>query len=40
LHKNPVFLLAGALVFDEKSAEVLLYFGLDCGMLEFFTHGP
>jgi hypothetical protein len=30
--------MAGALIFDEKSAEVLLYFGLDCGMLEFFTH--
>ncbi len=22
----------------KKSAKVLLYFGLDCGMLEFFTH--
>jgi hypothetical protein len=29
--------LAGALLFDEKSAKVLLYFGLDCGMLEFFS---
>jgi hypothetical protein len=29
--------LAGALLFDEKNpAKVLLYFGLDCGMLEFF----
>jgi hypothetical protein len=28
----------GALLFDEKYAKVLLYFGLDCGMLEFFTH--
>jgi hypothetical protein len=28
--------LAGALLFD-KSAKGLLYFGLDCGMLEFFT---
>jgi hypothetical protein len=37
---NPIFLLAGALLFDEKSAEVLLYFGLDCGMLEFFTREP
>jgi hypothetical protein len=27
--------LAGALLFDEKSAEVLLYSGLDCGVLEF-----
>jgi hypothetical protein len=26
--------LAGALLFDEKSAKVLLYFGLDCRMLE------
>ncbi len=24
----------------KKSAKVLLYFGLDCGMLEFFTHEP
>jgi hypothetical protein len=32
--------LAGALLFDEKSAKVLLYFGLGCGMLEFFTHEP
>jgi hypothetical protein len=24
----------------KKSAKVLLYFGLDCGMLEFFTHQP
>jgi hypothetical protein len=39
--KNPVFLLAGALLFDEKkSAKVLLYFGFDCGMLEFCTHEP
>jgi hypothetical protein len=30
--------LAGALLFDEKSAKVLHYFGLDCGMLEFFTY--
>jgi hypothetical protein len=30
--------LAGALLFDEKSAKVLLFFGLDCRMLEFFTH--
>ncbi len=22
----------------EKSAKMLLYFGLDCGMLEFFAH--
>ncbi len=22
----------------KKSTKVLLYFGLDCGMLEFFTH--
>jgi hypothetical protein len=32
--------LAGALLFDEKSAKVLLYFGFDCGMLELFTHEP
>jgi hypothetical protein len=38
--QNPVFLLAGAVLFDEKSAKVLLYFGLDCGMLSFFTHEP
>ncbi len=24
----------------KKSAKVLLYFGLDCGMLEFFTQEP
>jgi hypothetical protein len=24
----------------KKSAKVLLYYGLDCGMLEFFTHEP
>jgi hypothetical protein len=24
----------------KKSAKELLYFGLDCGMLEFFTHQP
>jgi hypothetical protein len=24
----------------KKSAKVLLYFGLDCGKLEFFTHEP
>jgi hypothetical protein len=24
----------------KKSAKVLLYFGLDCGMFEFFTHKP
>jgi hypothetical protein len=24
----------------KKSAKVLLCFGLDCGMLEFFTHQP
>jgi hypothetical protein len=29
--------LAGALLFDEKSAKELLYFGLDCGMMKFFT---
>jgi hypothetical protein len=22
----------------KKSAKMLLYFGVDCGMLEFFTH--
>jgi hypothetical protein len=32
--------LAGTLLFYEKSAKVLLCFGLDCGMLEFFTHQP
>jgi hypothetical protein len=24
----------------KKSAKMLLYFGLDCGMLEFFNHKP
>jgi hypothetical protein len=24
----------------KKSAKGLLYFGLDCGMLEFFSHEP
>jgi hypothetical protein len=24
----------------KKSAKMLLYFSLDCGMLEFFTHKP
>ncbi len=38
--QNPVFLLAGALSIDEKSAKVQLYFGLDCGMMEFFTYRP
>jgi hypothetical protein len=33
-------LLIGAFLFDEKSAKILLYFGLDYGMLEFFTHEP
>jgi hypothetical protein len=32
--------LAGALLFDEKSTEVHLYLGLDCGMMEFFTNEP
>jgi hypothetical protein len=32
--------LAGALSFDEKSAKVQLYFGLDCGMMGFFTDEP
>jgi hypothetical protein len=32
--KNPVFLLAGALLFDEKITKVALYFGLDCGMMD------
>jgi hypothetical protein len=31
--------LAGAVLFDEKIRQsAALYFGLDCGMLEFFTH--
>ncbi len=37
-HSLHRILSAGTLLFDEKSAKVLLYFGLDCGMLEFFTH--
>jgi hypothetical protein len=32
--------LAGALSFDENSAKVQLYFGLGCGMMEFFTCEP
>jgi hypothetical protein len=24
----------------KKSAKVLLYFGVDCGMMEFFTYEP
>jgi hypothetical protein len=36
--QNPFFLLAEALLFDEKPAKVVLYFGLDCGMLEFFKY--
>jgi hypothetical protein len=28
--------LAGALLFDEKSTKVALYFGLDCRMMKFF----
>jgi hypothetical protein len=34
--------LAGALLFDEKIRQrtALHYFGLDCGMLEFFTYEP
>ncbi len=30
--------MAGALLFNEKSAKGLHYFGLDSWMLEFFTH--
>jgi hypothetical protein len=29
--------LAGTLLFDEKIPQVLLYFGLDCGMLELYS---
>jgi hypothetical protein len=32
--------LAGALSFDEKIRKVELYFGLGCGMMEFFTCKP
>jgi hypothetical protein len=33
--------LVGALSFDEKkSAKVQLYFGVDCGIMEFFTCEP
>jgi hypothetical protein len=32
--------LAGALLFDEKATKVALYFGLDCGMMKFFTFKP
>jgi hypothetical protein len=35
---NPFFLLAGALLFDEKSAKGLHYFSLHCGMLEFLKY--
>jgi hypothetical protein len=35
--KNPFFLLAGFYSM-KKSAKVLHYFGLDCGMLEFFKY--
>jgi hypothetical protein len=38
--QNPVFLLADALLFDEKICQSAALFGLDCGMLEFFTHEP
>jgi hypothetical protein len=30
--------LAGALLFVKKSTKVLLYFGLDSGMMELFTY--
>jgi hypothetical protein len=32
--------LAGALLSVKKSAKVQLYFGLDCGMMGFFTDKP
>jgi hypothetical protein len=38
--KNLFFLLAGALLFDEKTAKGQHYFGLNCGMLDYSTHEP
>jgi hypothetical protein len=32
--------MTGALLSDKKSAKVLLFFGLDCGMFKFFTREP
>jgi hypothetical protein len=41
--KNPFFLLAGALLFDEKirQSAALFWFGLrDVGILQYSTHAP
>jgi hypothetical protein len=41
--KNPFFLLAGALLFDEKTRQsaALFWFGLrDVGILQYSTHAP
>jgi hypothetical protein len=37
---SPVFLLAGTVLFDKKIRQSAALFGLDCGMLELFTHEP
>jgi hypothetical protein len=37
--QNPVFLSAHFYLM-KKSAKELLYFGLDCGMMKFFTFKP
>ncbi len=38
VYLESLFLLAGALLFVEKAAKGLHYFGLDCRMLEFFKY--
>ena len=37
---NLFFLLAGTLLFDEKIRQSAALFGLDCGMMKFFTLKP
>jgi hypothetical protein len=38
---KPFFLVADALLFVEKFRQrAALYFGLDCGMLEYSSHEP
>jgi hypothetical protein len=40
LHRILSFYLLAHFYLKKKSATMLLYFGLDCGVLEFFTHEP
>ncbi len=38
LHRKLSFYRLAHFYLMKKSAKMLLYFGLDCGMLELFTH--